>query len=480
MRLYLAAIGLSVLAATARADIVFYTLPRTKLTIVLQGKVTVNPGATVTFRHPKFGTLYFALQDVRVHELATTEALAFKRLNQALQKNDAGQVMEAARWALHRGLLRQFYQTVDKALEIDPRQPDAVHVKELKRRMDEPLAEPSAQEAELRQLVPKSRMKVQTSKHFILLHDTPAQPAPNRKKPRADERLELLEAVYESFLLRFSAQGIDLELPRERLKVVLFAEHRDFLDYAKQLNPNIGSAAGFWHKTRNVSVFFDQGTHESFQPLKEFHGKMQDLKKSALKEVTSRTKDIVRTADTIALLLEVAQESSDIEVVSHEATHQMAGNTGLMPRHVMTPTWVHEGLATYFESPRDAAWSGIGAVNQERLESYRELSSHREFSNLDFIAKDQIFTQARSQTGVLFGYGQAWALTHFLMEKRFPQLMTFYRRLGEMPPDVLLSPELLGKVFDEAFGADRSRLDSDWRTYMRSLKTDVERVLEER
>jgi hypothetical protein len=114
------------------------------------------------------------------------------------------------------------------------------------------------------------------------------------------------------------------------------------------------------------------------------------------------------------------------------------------------------------------------------LDSYRELERDRQHSNIDFIASDEVFTHARTEDAILYGYGQSWALTHFLMEKRFPQLMTLYRRLGEMPPDVILSPEVLTKAFNEVFGEDRTRLDSDWRTYMRSLKTDLEKVLEEK
>lgn len=486
-------------AAAARADIVLYTVPLDQLippksprttrprirsprtlTITIQGKTTVNPGKTVTFRHPKFGTLYFALENVRIHELPSTESLAAQRLGVAIRKNDADQVMEAARWCLHHGLLSKFYEAVAKVLEINPQHPEALHVAELKRRMDVPIESTSEQEAELRKFVSKADMKLKASKHFILLHDTPNEPAPNHTKPRADERLELLETVYESFLLRFYSQGVELEIPREPLKAVLFSDHRHFLDFAERLSPELGSAAGFWAKTENVSVFYDQGTHESYEPLKQLTEQLQQRKAAALENVTPYTKNIVRMADTFALLWEIVQESSDIEVVSHEATHQMAGNTGLMPRHVLTPTWAAEGLATYFESPRDAAWSGIGAVNKQRLSSYRDLQRDRRHSDIDFIVRDQIFTQAQTHDAALFAYGQSWALTHFLMEKRFDELMTYYRRLGEMPPDVVLAPELLGKVFSEVFGEDRTRLDSDWRTYMRTLKTDLEKIMDER
>jgi hypothetical protein len=156
----------------------------------------------------------------------------------------------------------------------------------------------------------------------------------------------------------------------------------------------------------------------------------------------------------------------------------MAGNTGLLPRHVRIPSWVHEGLATYFETPDGAKWGGIGAVNKDRLMNYRHLEHDREHSNLDFIVGDQIFDYARSLGAKLYGYGQAWALTHFLMEKHFDKLMAFYRRLGELPPDTFLSQEVVNQIFDDALATDRQVLDYQWRGYMNSLKTDLELVLE--
>ena len=64
-----------------------------------------------------------------------------------------------------------------------------------------------------------------------MLHDTPDKPAPNRRKSRAQERLELLELVYESFLQKFCSQGsqpADLEIPQEYNEV--FGEQRRALD----------------------------------------------------------------------------------------------------------------------------------------------------------------------------------------------------------------------------------------------------------
>jgi len=122
-------------------------------------------------------------------------------------------------------------------------------------------------------------------------------------------------------------------------------------------------------------------------------------------------------------------------------------------------------------------WGGMGAVNESRLQLYRALENDREHSNLSFIVGDQIFDYAKTLGATLHGYGQAWALTHFLLEKHFDEFLAFYRRLGELPPDTVPSQEIINQLFDECMGIDRAALDQQWRAYMNSLKTDIEQIL---
>jgi hypothetical protein len=461
----------------ARADIVFYRVPNSGLRMALQGRTAVNPGGTVTFVHPRFGTLYFDLKDVEIHKLDSLTDIYRRKINRAKRDKDVAALMETAEWSLRNGMLTGVYEAVAAVLEIDPQHEAALRIKNLKGRMDQPLPEKQELEDKLRQTIPLKDMRIARSKHFILLHDTPDKPAEGRKVSRAEERLDLLERVYESFLLKFYSRGVELEIPDERLMVVLFNDIEMFKDYAVSLSPSLASAAGFWSPTTNISIFFDHGTDEDFKALRDVAKQMHEGA-DQLRRQGAIVGNVVRFARTLDLLVQVSQEASDIEVVSHEATHQMAGNTGLLPRGVRVPAWAHEGLATYFEAPNDAAWAGIGAVNEQRLEWYRALASDREHSNIDFIIGDEIFDYAGNHGATLHAYGQAWALTHFLMEHHLDKFMEYYRRLGEFPPDTPLSSEVLTKIFNEVFGEKHDILELQWRDYMRSLKTDIEIVLE--
>ena len=91
--------------------------------------------------------------------------------------------------------------------------------------MDAPIPISHEQETEVRKFARSARrMKFARSKHFLLLHDTSPTPEGKSKTTRAQRRLELLETVYESFLLKFCLAGVELDLPKEHLKVVLFAQ----------------------------------------------------------------------------------------------------------------------------------------------------------------------------------------------------------------------------------------------------------------
>jgi Protein of unknown function (DUF1570) len=443
------------------------------LEIVLPGKATFN-GRIVSFQHTTFKEqLNFSVDEVEVKRTPTTMQQYGKILGQAGKDPDA--ILKAGLWALKKGLLDQFYAAADKALEIDPKHEAAARIKALKKQMDRDLPVNPATENELRSIISRQNMKIETSKHFILLHDTPTKAEAGHRKNRAKERLDLLEKVYESFMLLFHAQDIQLDIPQERMKVVLFQEYNDFHEYATGLSPALASAAGFWEPIRNVSYFYDHGTTDTFKALEKLQDELEKVSDEAKR---NRERSTIILVKTINLLIAVEKENSDITVVSHEATHQMAGNTGLLPRHVEIPRWVHEGLATYFEAPGDATWAGIGAVNETRLTYYRALDKDRVHSNIDFIVEDQIFDFARSHGAVLHGYGQAWALTHFMLENHIKEFVAFYRMLGEMLFDVALNPDLLQQLFSRVFGSDHKPLDQEWRSYMRSLKTDMERMEE--
>ncbi len=494
-RWLLACVALTLACGKARGDLIVYTVPGTSITVVLEGKTSVIPvvGGTplIKFKSPSTGELIIEMSEIGHKVECPMTSEQFSRMFNKSKKDAAG-LMETSNWALRRGLLPQFRECVKTAHELDPANPEAKRLVDLIQTIDSiDLGESTEQESILRNKIGALKnMEIRKSKHFILYHNT-SKPSKDGKKPnlkkmdRAARRLDLLEKVYESFLFKFYSKGINLEIPKERLMVVLFDEEKQFRNYAEMLSPQLSMAAGFWSQMDNIAVFYDHGGTEEFKILQRLNRQLQEQKETIQRGARAGDKyvaaaDIVRRADALNALFKMWQENEDISVVSHECTHQMAGNTSLLPRHVMVPSWVHEGLATYFECPKDATWSGIGAVNKTRLEWYRWLvENQKEYSTLDQIVTDQIFDLTTNHAGKLHAYGQAWALTHFMLEQHTTEMLAFYDKLGKMPPDVVFSPETLNKTFDEVVKIDRDKLTREWRDYMDELKTDVDILIDD-
>jgi hypothetical protein len=450
-----------------------------QIDFVMEGRASNLDQAIITVTHEKFkkSQLYLPFRRTDnilyvkdVIKVPSRREQYNKQLAKA-KKGDAAERMELAAWAIQHGMTDEFYKTVELVLETDPNHALATEVMAMRATLSQPLPESEEEEKPLRVLVGGGAWKFKRSPHYILYHDTPDS--------RAQERLDLLERVYETFFMWFKVKGRSLEKPTERLMVVLFNEYKNYLDFSVQLNPELKSATGYWSPETNIAVFFAHGTDPLFKELTNVTEELNKAKKEAERIKDPNRGNLVRFTDTIDLLRKIAQENEDIEVVSHEATHQVAGNSGLFPRRIHIPRWAQEGLAAFFESPKEATWSGVGAVNETRITFYRVLEKDRVHSDIDFIVSDFVYDLARSHAAKLHAYGQAWALTHFLMAKHFPEFIDYYRNLARLPCDLVIGEDVLKECFTAAFGKDRQTLDKEWRQYMNGLETDEEKMKKE-
>jgi hypothetical protein len=335
-------------------------------------------------------------------------------------------------------------------------------------------------EQEMRKFVKNDSMKVSRSRHFILLHDTSDKKDPHYGTTIAQHRLKLLEKVYDSFYMKYALEGFPLRVPREPLRVVLFDEHADYLNFVRILSPVLKMTSGFYSPQENIAIFYRQKTDEAFEGANHLVEILQSLREQMRRTRVRGGGEVIRFAKTLELLIDIDGENQEIEVVTHEATHQLAANSGLLDREAFQVRWAHEGLASYFESPKEATWAGIGAVNSQRLGYYRILSRDPEHSSIEFVVTDKIFDYAGSNFSVLAAYGQAWALTHFLMDQHMGELMKFYKKMAVDNFDTLRDDAWREKTFatfQECFG-DLEKLELEWRRYMRDLKTSDELLAE--
>ncbi len=468
------------LTANARADFLLYTVPDTDLTFLLSGEIKVNPGATVTLKHVR-GTLHFPLSDVVILKAQSNAKAYSLALRAARNKASTGALIDAAKQGLHLGLLEESRQALAEAWKLNAKDPTIARLAAAMPHFSKPVQQSAAIEDGMRKFLGRSDLKVERSAHFVLMHDLSDKPDPKTKKKPATKRLELLEKVYQSFFLDFAIGGKFMRPPAEPLQVVTFAKHADYLNFVRRIDPQLKHAAGFYDPKANIAIFYDQKTDESYEELDRLMKLLAKLRDAV--KGTQGAGDLIRLVNSLELLIEIAKEDQDIEVLTHECTHQLAANAGLIPRNSLFVRWTHEGLAAYCESPKQATWSGIGSVNKERLSYYRVLQNDPVHGSIEYLVTDRVFDYAQTNGAVLAAYGQAWALTHFLMNTRFEKLMEFYDRVGKLP-DVDLKnwgeaqrAQLL-LTFDEVFG-DRRALEAEWRQYMSGLKTDLEKLVED-
>ncbi|MBN1853826.1 MAG: DUF1570 domain-containing protein, partial [Pirellulales bacterium] len=137
-----------------------------------------------------------------------------------------------------------------------------------------------------------------TTQHFVVAH-------PHNQGKEWAERFENL---FRSFIQYFRIRDFQIGDPNYPLVAIVFRNQEDYFDYATSRGSHLqpGTLGHYELKTNRV-LLFDQTTDGG---------------------------DWTENANTII----------------HEATHQMAFNTGIHKRFTETPTWIVEGLATMFEA----------------------------------------------------------------------------------------------------------------------------------
>jgi hypothetical protein len=234
-----------------------------------------------------------------------------------------------------------------------------------------------------------------------------------------DQWADRFEDLYRRFVRYFSVRGFTLTEPPFLLVAVVCRKRAEFTRYAATNGSPAGAGVvGYYCTQTNRIVLYDVGA---------------------------------RSASP-------ARWEQNAGTVVHEATHQMAFNTGIHNRTVQPPLWVAEGLATMFEGVAGSEASADGPrrsrVNRSRLRAFRdgETAGHRpeavaqvaglrgaskggpnsrEFGYgllADLVATDRLFESAPGAA-----YAKAWALTFYLMETQSSRYADYLARTAARP-----------------------------------------------
>jgi hypothetical protein len=262
---------------------------------------------------------------------------------------------------------------------------------------------------------------VSAIRHYVVVH-------PRGERDQWPDRFEQL---YDRFNHYFSVRGFQLKEPEFPLVAVVFRTHEEFMRRVSadgvQASPNL---LGVYVPKSNRVFLYDVTAHSNG-----------------------------------------ADWSQNASTIIHEATHQMAFNTGIHHRFATTPKWLAEGLATMFEAP--GVWNAqydrtqSDRINRGRLNGFREYVTKRRSpgSLATLLTSDTLF-----QSDVDGAYAEAWALSFYLCEtqpRAYSELLT---RIAKRPAFGDYSAVERMADFQSIFGSEMKIFDTKFLHYMQDVK----------
>jgi hypothetical protein len=392
----------------------------------------------------------------------------------------------AAWWAIENGLTTEVIPEIRELHELGPKNLQAARMAAALDRFGEPCVDPGFDRF---QKALGTETRVSRGPHVILLHQ--------HSDAEADERIELLERVITGYHLLFAAQGIELRAPRFRLVSAWFADQKDYLAFLRSEGAQaFATTRGYFHPTWNAVVAYDARSDEPQRSARDkLAAKRNELHRygEMVERAPARSRIKIKLADEPArtvshteakallariddeltcetTLLDLDRRSVDLGTAAHEMIHQLANDSGLVPRHDAFPVWLHEGLAAQFEVIRGGRWAGISRAHDLRLPDWRRLQSPLK---LERLIRSAGFGHGYNRDL----YAQAWALVYFLRTQHPQQFLTFIDLLrspdlGE--PPVSATGDRVFDSFQRAFGTDMDKLESDWHRFMKTVQTPLE------
>jgi hypothetical protein len=283
---------------------------------------------------------------------------------------------------------------------------------------DRPLVPITAEEIELRMLdeMPDGFTVYRTA-DYVIVHNT--------NEAYVREVGLLFQQLHRGFYTYWKNQRWDLPDPRFPLVALVFADRDDFLRHAsEEIGQTAESVIGYYHLSSNR--------------MTTFH---------------------------------VPNLERNVATIIHEATHQLAYNSGVQTRFADNPMWVSEGLATFFESPdlsNPRKWRSIGRVNQVNLARWRKYLPRRPEESLATLLADD--RRYRNSASAVDAYAEGWALTYFLVKTRRQQYVQYLQRLSEGRPLAKRTKRERIEMFEDVFGTTVQQIDRALVHYMRRVR----------
>ncbi len=280
-----------------------------------------------------------------------------------------------------------------------------------------------------------------TTAHYVICHKT--SPAYARWCGGLFERLA---AAFDNYWSRVP-RSLETHEPEFPLVAIAFPDKESYVSFAEA---EVGAAA------ESMIGYFSQRTNRVV---------MYDLTAAASSVDRGRIseREIVR-------ILSQHNGGLTIATVIHEATHQIAFNSGVQIRFADNPVWLTEGMAMYFETPdlrSRSGWRTIGAVNKPRLAGLKNQLAEWNATDLEtMIASDDLFRQTETAR---VAYDAAWALNYFLAKRQNKAYCDFLKVHAAKERLNWDTPESRVETFEAHFG-EIEQLNAEFVRYFQRMR----------
>ncbi|QDU28089.1 hypothetical protein ETAA8_31820 [Anatilimnocola aggregata] len=311
------------------------------------------------------------------------------------------------------------------------------------RRSDDKLFQPQARPEFTRQLLGSLPVgfKIHQTKHYSICYNT--------SPGYAQWVGALYERLYSAFYAYWSRKGAELKEPEFQLAAIVFDTRANYELFARnELGDSTKSIMGYYSLHTNLVTMYDLTG-------------LEDLRFAGDRNSAAR----------ISQVLSQPNAERNVATIVHEATHQLAFNSGLQQRFTDTPFWVSEGLAVFFETPdldNSKGWRNVGAVNRYNLINFRKYLRTRQPGSLGQLLSDD--KRFRDPATMADAYAEGWALNYFLIRTQGEQYTKYLKTLADQTPLVMQEPAVRQEQFLKFFGGNVDELESDFLKYMRGVQ----------
>jgi hypothetical protein len=253
----------------------------------------------------------------------------------------------------------------------------------------------------------------------------------------------LFERLLRGFLAYWKRAGLELQEPAAPLPAIVFRTQQEYADFAaRDVGPQLAGTAGYYSVRDNRIILYDLASAVGGGPA------------ASADEVNRR----------------VASAPANVATIVHEATHQIAFNSGLHRRYADNPMWLTEGMAMFFETPdlrSGSGWQTAGRLSATRLARFRDYAgARRSDDSLSTLASSE--TRFRDPETILDAYSESWALTYFLIRTRRDEFVGYLQSLAAKPRLRWDTPDQRRTEFEAAFG-DIAALEPEFSRYVQRL-----------